>query len=72
MQPRARTQRLGLPAAQRYLPGQSPVSRGGRATGWSAARSIEGIGMLVLVAAALLWPVFTPKVAHFYGTLSAI
>jgi branched-chain amino acid transport system permease protein len=70
MQPRARTQRLGLPAAQRYVPGQSPP--GGRATGWSAAHSIEGIGLLALVAAALLWPVFTPQVAHFYGTLSAI
>lgn len=32
----------------------------------------EYLGFLVLAAAAVLWPLFTPGVAHFYGTLSAI
>lgn len=33
---------------------------------------IEMLGAAVLAAAALLWPLFTSKTAHFYGSLSAI
>jgi branched-chain amino acid transport system permease protein len=69
---RARTQRLGLPAAQRYVTDESRpagVRPGGRLRG---PLTVEGLGLIVLTAAALLWPVFTPKVAHFYGALSGI
>ena len=34
--------------------------------------SVETVGIVLLAAGALLWPLFTPKVAHFYGTLSVI
>lgn len=34
--------------------------------------SVETVGIVLLAAGALLWPLFAPKVAHFYGTLSVI
>src|SRR3954447_21492196 len=77
MQPRTRTQRLGLPASKRYAGGAPPPTQRAEPPGPRAARSlgqvlgVERIGLLLLAAAALLWPLFTPKVAHFYGTLSA-
>jgi branched-chain amino acid transport system permease protein len=77
MKPRTRTQRLGLPASQRYAGGGEPDTTRAPAPGPRATRSlgqvvgVERIGVVLLAAAALLWPLFTPKVAHFYGTLSA-
>src|SRR5258706_7034337 len=47
--------------------------RGGPAAAVHRARVTVEHGLLVLLAlAAVLWPAFSPKVAHFYGALSAV
>jgi branched-chain amino acid transport system permease protein len=38
----------------------------------TSARALPAAGTLLLLTAALLWPMFTTGTAHFYGALSAI
>jgi branched-chain amino acid transport system permease protein len=73
MQPRTTTQRLGVPAGQRYV-GDGPRSARERRGGdlLAGRLTVERVAVGLLAVAAVLWPLFTPKVAHFYGTLSVI
>jgi len=69
---RARTQQLGLPRELRYRQKTSRSEQAAPRPDWARFVTPDRVAILVLVAAALIWPIFTPKVAHFYGTLSAI
>lgn len=37
-----------------------------------SGQRLNAAGMAVLIIAALVWPLFSPDIAHFYGALSAI
>jgi branched-chain amino acid transport system permease protein len=57
-------------AVTETLPTAGPRRAAGRRRG--PRLSIETVGVALLAAAAVLWPLFAPKVAHFYGALSVI